>query len=356
MTIFNPAGTQRSKAGDPGFTLTLCGSLILNGATASFGTTDRGRHPRRCRLPRRPRTSNGQQVTVQVPASLLTAVAEFPVTIKNPQSRASNAIPYYVGMNIYFDQSSDVVWDSRNNLLYVSKPSTAQQSQGRHRCFSTRTGLNDTAAAWIYQLPAGSNPDRMALSGDGKYLYVGLDGAGDVQQLTITRATDPADCRHHDFAGIGVRLRRISRARLGGFAHEQHDHRCGARSDAFKGQRRWRKAESPFTTAPLSGPTPSAPLRWRVASALLDTLQWSADGNTIYAANNENATGDLYVLNVSPSRRGAGQPEETIEASSPFRTCLFTSIRRPACSMEMTACKWTRPCPRSTRTRSRMGS
>ena len=36
-------------------------------------------------------------------------------------------------------------------------------------------------------------------------------------------------------------------------------------------------------------------------SALLDTLQWSADGNTIYAANNENATGDLYVLDVSPS-------------------------------------------------------
>ncbi|HSU65325.1 MAG TPA: hypothetical protein VLJ39_00510, partial [Tepidisphaeraceae bacterium] len=35
------------------------------------------------------------------------------------------------------------------------------------------------------------------------------------------------------------------------------------------------------------------------STALLDTLQWSADGNTIYAANNENATGDLYVLNVS---------------------------------------------------------
>ena len=39
----------------------------------------------------------------------------------------------------------------------------------------------------------------------------------------------------------------------------------------------------------------------RAAPALLDTLQWSADGNTIYAANNENASGDLYVLNVSAS-------------------------------------------------------
>jgi hypothetical protein len=36
-------------------------------------------------------------------------------------------------------------------------------------------------------------------------------------------------------------------------------------------------------------------------TALLDTLQWSADGNTIYAANNENTTGDLYVLDVSAS-------------------------------------------------------
>ena len=43
------------------------------------------------------------------------------------------------------------------------------------------------------------------------------------------------------------------------------------------------------------------------STALLDTLQWSADGNTIYAANNENATGDLYVLDCVRDRRSAGR-------------------------------------------------
>jgi hypothetical protein len=36
-------------------------------------------------------------------------------------------------------------------------------------------------------------------------------------------------------------------------------------------------------------------------TALLDTVQWSADGATIYAANNENSAGDLYVLNYVAS-------------------------------------------------------
>ena len=134
VTVFNPLKTQRSKVGDPDFTLTLCGNLIDNGATAYFGTTALQTSAvapagADC-LSQSPATNQpSQQVTAQVPASLLTAVAEIPVTIQNPQSGASNAIPYYVGINVYFDESSDVVWDSRFNLLYVSKPSTAQKSK-----------------------------------------------------------------------------------------------------------------------------------------------------------------------------------------------------------------------------------
>jgi hypothetical protein len=33
---------------------------------------------------------------------------------------------------------------------------------------------------------------------------------------------------------------------------------------------------------------------------LLDTIQWSADGTRIYGANNENASGNLYELTVTP--------------------------------------------------------
>src|SRR5579863_6943864 len=132
VTIFNPSKTQRSQVNDPAFTLTLCGSLFANGATAYFGTTALATSAvapagADC-ISQSPKTNvPTQQVTAQVPASLLTAVAEIPVTIQNvgPPPKPSNPIPYYVGMNIYFDESADVVWDSRNNLLYISKPTTA---------------------------------------------------------------------------------------------------------------------------------------------------------------------------------------------------------------------------------------
>jgi hypothetical protein len=297
VTVFNPSGTQRSKVGDPAFTLTLCGSLFANGAVAYFGTTALTTTAPTAAAAPCPTTAF-QQVTAQVPASLLTAVAEIPVTIQNSPTRVSNSIPYYVGMNIYFDESADVVWDSRFNLLYISKPHTSQHSQDTIIAFSTRTGLNDAAAVWIYQLPAGSDPDRLALSGDGKYLYVGLDGTNAVQQLAISGATTAPT------AGTTIPL--------GSGANGPYyamDLVVSPTTDTTIAVARGvAPAQSNLTTLALGGvaiydgatqrPNTVGPSATG-GTALLDTLQWSADGNTIYAANNENSTGDLYVLNVS---------------------------------------------------------
>jgi hypothetical protein len=201
-------------------------------------------------------------------------------------------------MNIYFDESADVVWDSRFNLLYISKPHTSQHSQDTIIAFSTRTGLNDAAAVWIYQLPAGSDPDRLALSGDGKYLYVGLDGTNAVQQLAISGATTAPT------AGTTIPL--------GSGANGPYyamDLVVSPTTDTTIAVARGvAPAQSNLTTLALGGvaiydgatqrPNTVGPSATG-GTALLDTLQWSADGNTIYAANNENSTGDLYVLNVS---------------------------------------------------------
>lgn len=319
VTIFNPSLTQRSKVGDPGFTLTLCGNLFVNGAVAYFGssalqTSAIAAAGTDC-LNQSPKSNPPtQQVTAQVPASMLAAVAEIPVTVQNPKSSPSNAIPYYVGMSIYFDESADVVWDSRFNLLYVSKPSTAQHSADTVIAFSPRTGLNDAAAVWIYQLPAGSNPDRLALSADGKYLYVGLDGSAAVQQLAITGATSApsagttislgtgsngsyyaldlgvsptADTTIAVARGVSPAQSKLSQVALGGVA-------------VYDGG-----TQRPNVVGPSSVPS---------GDALLDTLQWSADGSTIYAANNETAQGDLYMLNVAANgvRLAAGGDHPSI--------------------------------------------
>lgn len=306
VTVFNPSKTQRSKLNDPAFTLTLCGNLFYSGATAYFGATALQTSAVAAAgadcLSQSPATNQpSQQVTAQVPASLLTAVAEIPVTIQNTQSTASNAIPYYVGMNVYFDESADVVWDSRFNLLYISKPSTAQHSQDSIIAFSTRTGLNDAAAVWSYQLPAGSNPDRLALSADGKYLYVGLDGTGQVQQLAIAGATTKPTAGNAISLGSGAQG-----------TYYALDLAISPTSDTTIAVARGvAPSQSNVTTLALGGvavydgatqrPSTVGPSSVPGSTALLDTLQWSADGSTIYAANNENATGDLYTLTVTPS-------------------------------------------------------
>jgi len=285
--------------GDPAFTMTLCGNFFASCAVASFGATALTTSQPAAAAAPCPTTAT-QQVTAQVPASALTAVAEIPVTIKNPQSNASNSIPYYVGMNIYFDESSDVVWDSQLNLLYVSKPSTAQHSQDSIIALSPHAGLNDTAAPWIYQFPAGSNPGRLALSADGKYLYVALDGAGSVQQLVITSATTPPT--------LGTTIPLGSDPTYG--AYYALDMAVDpANTTTIAVARGIAPSQSHLTTLALGGvaiydgttqrPNFVGPAQIPGGSGLLDTLQWSAFGYSIYAANNENSDGDMYTLDVS---------------------------------------------------------
>ena len=296
VTVLNQQGTQRSKVGDPAFTMTLCGSLFVNGATAYWGTTALTTSQVAAAATPCP-TSAPQQLTAQVPASLLTKVAETPITVQNPSSKASNSIPYYVGMNVYFDEASDVVWDARNNLLYVSKPSTATNSKDAVIALSPSLGLNDKAAIWICQLPTGSNPDRLALSADGKYLYVGLDGALAVQQLPISGTSAPnpsagATISLGSYYALDLVVSPVTDTTIA-VARGQSPATSGGTTLAVGGVAIYDgTTQRPNVVGPSSVPG---------GTALLDTLQWTSDGSTIYAANNENADGDLYTLTVSAS-------------------------------------------------------
>ena len=281
--------------GDAAFTLILTGTLFGPGAVACLGSPGQ---PTACAQDLPTTFINSTTATAQIPASALAAVAEIPVMIRNAQSAPSNPLPYYVGINIYGDESADVAWDSQQNVLYVSKPSTASGNADTVMAFIPQQ-LTDGAAVWIYQFPTNSNPDRLALSPDGKYLYVGLDGAGAVQQLvlsgiapptagnTVSIGSDPVSGPYYamdlqisplDFNTIAVArgiplVSKPATIAQGGVA-------------IYDGT-----TQRPNIVTPASLPIPP----------LLDTIQWSVDGNTIYAVNNENASGDLYELAVSPS-------------------------------------------------------
>ena len=229
--------------------------------------------------------------TAQVPASELTAVAQVPITIKNTQSNPSNPIPFLVGMNVFFGEVNDLAWDPARNILYISEPGTSTKNP------NMVVAIDPIALTilWSYAPGAGSEPDRLALSADKKYLYVGLDGKGTVQRLTLGNQTavpdisipigaDPNLGPYYamDLQVDPVDSNTIAVAR--GILPSISIVQAQGGIAIYDGT-----TQRPSIVTPTTQPT----------NVLIDTIQWSGDGTAIYAANNENFQADFYQLAVS---------------------------------------------------------
>ena len=278
-TLTNISPTK-TAVGSPGFTLTLNGMNFAPGCVAYFGSTAL-----------QTTVVSDVQLTAQVPASLLTAVAEVPVTAQNTQSKQSNPIPFLVGMNIFFGEVNDLQWDNARNTLYISQPGTSTKQPDTVEAIDPIS----LVVLWTYSPGTGSEPDHLALSADGKYLYVGLDGKGTVERLALGNQTATPD--------ISIPLG--SDSNLGAY------YAMDIEADPVQST----------TIAVARGIPPSVSIVQAVGGVaiydnatqrpnvitpttqagdvLLDTIQWSPDGTQIYAANNENFEGDFYQLGVS---------------------------------------------------------
>lgn len=280
-TLTNISPTK-SAVGDPGFTLTLNGTNFAPGCVAFFGATAL-----------QTTVVSDIQLTAQVPASLLTAVAEVPVTAQNTQSKPSNPIPYLVGMNIFFGEVNDLQWDSARNTLYISQPGTSTKNP------DTVVAIDPISLAilWTYSPGTGSEPDHLALSADGKYLYVGLDGNGTVERLVLGNQTATpdisiplgSDSNLGPYYAMDVEVDPVQSTTI---AVARGLMPSVSIVEAVGGVAIYDNATQ---RANVITPTTQA------GDVLLDTIQWSLDGTQIYAANNENFEADFYQLGVSAS-------------------------------------------------------
>lgn len=283
----NPATTPtltsitptKTAVGSPGFTLTLNGTNFAPGCVAYFGAN-----------PLPTTVVSDIQLTAQVPASDLTAVAEVPVTAQNTQSKPSNPIPFLVGMNIFFGEVNDLIWDSARNILYFSQPGTSTKNPDTVMAIDPVT----LVAQWTYSPGTGSEPDHLALSADHKYLYVGLDGNGTVERLDLGNQQAIPD--------ISIPLG--SDSNLGPY-YAMDIEVDPAQSTTIAVARGIPPAVSIVQAVGGVAVYDNATQRPNVITpttqagdVLLDTIQWSLDGTQIYAANNENFEGDFYQLGV----------------------------------------------------------
>ncbi len=117
------------------------------------------------------------QLTAVIPAGNLQTLGYNEVAVYDPTTGVTSPPAYfftYVPLT-----ANGIVFDPTRDLIYGSIPSTAPAYGNSIVAIRPETG--DV----VNSVFIGSEPDQVALSGDGHYLYVSLDGASGVRRLNL---------------------------------------------------------------------------------------------------------------------------------------------------------------------------
>lgn len=278
--ILSPSSILQSG---PNFTLTVSGVGFVPSTTVQWNGN-----------PRTTTYVSDDVVQAQITQADIASAGTASVTVYNPPPRGgtSPAVPFPINPNsgpgyslsIASQESVDLVWDSVNQVIYLSVPSTAATNS------NSIAVLNPVTAQIESSQPAGSNPDALAISGDSSYLYAGLDGANMVQRFVLpTLAPDISYSLGSQPTGLG--------------AYFALDLQVAP--------------ASPHTTAVSLGipdslpeaiggivifddatPRPTTAPGFLSTSDCYDSLQWGSNASELYAANNEDTGLDFYTLTV----------------------------------------------------------
>lgn len=171
MMSISPAFVQ---AGSASFTLTVNGSGFDSASTVQLNGTA---------LPTTFVSSS--QLTANIDASNAAALGWSWINVSNPNpgGGVSNNLPLSVYQVVSLDVSR-LTFDPFTRNLYASVPGTATQVIG-----NSLVAVNPSTGTLATPLNIGSQPDSMAESADGNYLYVVLDGSASVTQVDLRTLT-----------------------------------------------------------------------------------------------------------------------------------------------------------------------
>jgi len=119
---------------------------------------------------------NSTTLTVTISSSDLAALGSIPVSVFNPApgGGTSNNESFIIYQSITLS-TKDLVADRPNNKIYASVPFSAPALA------NSLTAIDPVTGALGGSVPIGLNPDKLAISGDSHFIYVALDGAGEVR-------------------------------------------------------------------------------------------------------------------------------------------------------------------------------
>ena len=116
-----------------------------------------------------------------VPAALLTAAGELQVTVVNPApgGGVSNPLTLTVYQSVPVSANA-LVADPVSGLLFASVGTTASSNP------NTIAVIDPVATSVKQYIPVGNDPHQLALSDDGQYLYVALNGDHSIQRINLS--------------------------------------------------------------------------------------------------------------------------------------------------------------------------
>ena len=125
------------------------------------------------------------ELTAQVDAAKLASLGWAWVTVSSPGpgGGVSNNLPFTVFQTISLT-SNHVLFDPFTRKIYASIPSTATQVTG-----NSMVAIDPYSGTVGAPLVVGSEPNKLAESDDGQYLYVGLDGSKSITRIDLTSMT-----------------------------------------------------------------------------------------------------------------------------------------------------------------------
>lgn len=274
ITSLSPA---TMVTGGPAFTLTVTGTsffpdsqVLWNGSqrTTTYVAPD--------------------TLTAAIGAQDIATAGTVGVKVLNPTSEGGASISRSVtigslGTLVIPEYANDVAWDSSHNLLFASIPSTSLKYGNSIVAIDPLTGTVKTSVF------AGSEPNRMAISGDGQFLYVGLDGSSFVKRFLLPTLVEDISIP------LGTSLYYGPNTALDLQVAPNAPHTLAV-SLANKGV-------SPSAQGGITifDDAVARPVTAPGGFALYTTIQWGADDHTLYAANNQTTGFDYYILSVDAS-------------------------------------------------------
>ena len=165
-------------AGSAAFTMTLTGTNFVPASVVQFnGST------------RTTTFVSSTELQAAITAADVASVGMAHVSIQNPQANGGISADsmFLVGSTggtgfaqmIINQASGDLAYDSTQQLIYASVPSSATTNP------NTISVLSLASATITASQSAGTNPNILAISDDGQFLYAGIDGTGSIQRFAL---------------------------------------------------------------------------------------------------------------------------------------------------------------------------